>query len=384
MDQTIHLPGLLSSALPRRRGRARIALQVADWPPQDRVAWEHACTPVSLLADTPRPGATWRQTTRQVVAQTYGVWLAFLSSVDALPSIAHPSARLARELIDAFIDSLRESGSSSVTLATTLGRLVMAANAMWPDRDWAWLRATRATLQRQATPSRGKAGRLVSPVVLLDVGWQLMAEADAMPERLRATAARLYRDGLLIAFIALSLLRRRTVASIELGRHLHRGADGWSLHFSAADTKNDTPDVRQFPPALVPALERYLTAYRPIFAARHKGAPSVSLWLGPHGKALSALAIWQIVTRHTRARLGIAVTPHLFRDAGVTFLGDEDPEHVRMGACLLGHSSFRTTERHYILAQSRNALRRHQAAITAERAALRRRRSKSSVEADDS
>jgi hypothetical protein len=63
--------------------------------------------------------------------------------------------------------------------------------------------------------------------------------------------------------------------------------------------------------------------------------------------------------------------------------GAEDPEHVRMGARLLGHSSFQTTERHYILAQSRNALRRHQEAITAERVALRRRRSKSSAEADD-
>lgn len=54
--------------------------------------------------------------------------------------------------------------------------------------------------------------------------------------------------------------------------------------------------------------------------------------------------------------------------------GDVDPEHVRMAAPLLGHASFTTTERHYILAKNRNALRLHQETIMARRAALRRRR----------
>jgi hypothetical protein len=37
----------------------------------------------------------------------------------------------------------------------------------------------------------------------------------------------------------------------------------------------------------------------------------------------------------------------------------EDPDHVRMAARLLGHASLQTTERYYIAANTRSALRRH-------------------------
>jgi integrase/recombinase XerD len=42
-------------------------------------------------------------------------------------------------------------------------------------------------------------------------------------------------------------------------------------------------------------------------------------------------------------------------DAAVTFWSIHDPRNVRGAKDLLGHASFATTEKHYIMAQSRMA-----------------------------
>lgn len=356
---------------PRRRGRARIVLRLEDWPGPDRRAWEHACTPTSLLDDGGQ-AAAWRPATRDAIAWSYSRWLTYLSRAGELVDLPDPAVRLTPERMQAFVVDLHDSGHGSVTLAGIVSHLAMAASALWPGRDWAWLRVLRARLQCRAVPSRRKVGRLVSPVALFDIGRQLMAEAEAMPERLRVTAARTYRDGLLIAFLALSLPRRKNLAAIERGQQLRREAERRTVLFTAEETKTHTVDTRLFPPALLPALERYLASFRPVFAARCQGGPSTAPWPGPDGRPLSAHAIWKLVTRHTLARLGTAVNPHLFRDAAATFLGDQEPENVRMAAALLGHADFRTTERHYILAQSRNAFRIHQEAVLAHGTALSR------------
>ena len=54
-------------------------------------------------------------------------------------------------------------------------------------------------------------------------------------------------------------------------------------------------------------------------------------------------------------RVGIRVNPHRFPHAAATLLSIHDPANVRCAKDLLGHASFRTTEAHYIMAQSRMA-----------------------------
>ena len=59
--------------------------------------------------------------------------------------------------------------------------------------------------------------------------------------------------------------------------------------------------------------------------------------------------------RRTRDALGFPVNPHRFRRAAATFWSSRDPANVRGVKDLLGHMSFDTTEKHYIMAQSRVA-----------------------------
>jgi len=65
--------------------------------------------------------------------------------------------------------------------------------------------------------------------------------------------------------------------------------------------------------------------------------------------------IYLTIRRRTREVLGFPVNPHHFRRAAATLWSSRDPANVRGVKDLLGHASFSTTEKHYIMAQSRGA-----------------------------
>jgi integrase len=59
--------------------------------------------------------------------------------------------------------------------------------------------------------------------------------------------------------------------------------------------------------------------------------------------------------KRTRRAFGFGVNLHRFRHAAATFWSVQDPFNVRGAKDLLGQASFATTEKHYIMAQSRLA-----------------------------
>ena len=78
-------------------------------------------------------------------------------------------------------------------------------------------------------------------------------------------------------------------------------------------------------------------------------------------------AIYAAVQRRTREALGFPVNPHRFRHAAATLWSIRDPVNVRGVKDLLGHASFGTTEKYYIMAQSRIAGRALARAIGSKR-----------------
>ncbi len=92
-----------------------------------------------------------------------------------------------------------------------------------------------------------------------------------------------------------------------------------------------------------------------------------ALWLSRWGAPLTARGARALVEQYTRERFGHHVNCHLFRDCAATSLAEDNPEHVRIAADLLGHRSFATTARYYIAAGQRRALRRVQGTILAHR-----------------
>lgn len=99
--------------------------------------------------------------------------------------------------------------------------------------------ASRIALK--AKPSRSKAGRIVRPRQLLELGTTLMAEADAALAEDPRSAALAYRNGLLIALMALVPLRSGNFSQMEFGRHLARLGDGIRVAFAAGEMKTHRP-----------------------------------------------------------------------------------------------------------------------------------------------
>jgi integrase len=80
----------------------------------------------------------------------------------------------------------------------------------------------------------------------------------------------------------------------------------------------------------------------------------------------------------TKARLGIAVSPHRLRDASATFVVEDLPEHAPLAALLLGHRSPRMTDEYTETAEQIEASRKVAAHLDAEHAELARAVSASS------
>ncbi len=75
----------------------------------------------------------------------------------------------------------------------------------------------------------------------------------------------------------------------------------------------------------------------------------------------------------TQALFGHVINLHLFRDSAATSTAIEDPEHVHIVRSILGHSTLRSGERHYIHARMLEASRRYQERILELRRRSRRR-----------
>ena len=364
------------------------ALPLAQWPAADRLAWEAAHRQPDFL-EAGGHGATWRPASQHSAVRAYGRWLGWLTAQGVELDAEAPASRLSLERIRAYV-AFAQEGRASVTVASYAGVLCMVVRALFPDTDWGWLRAVQRRLRRRSVPARSKQQRLVPAYDLRQLGLDLIERAGgvlaepctvATPPRPRIAAARDYRDGLLIALLASRPLRVSNLLGIEIGEHLRHSGARTTLSFKARETKQNRALHTVWPEDLALALTRYLAEVRPMLiaapapgnAARYTKPLGARLWVGQGGTPLSPAGLQKALKRHTARRFGHIVNAHLFRDCLATTLANEDPNHVRYAAPLLGHTTRRTTERGYIAADSRAALSRHHDQLAAIRKTARQR-----------
>jgi integrase/recombinase XerD len=243
---------------------------------------------------------------------------------------------------------------------------------MMPDLDWTWLKTVKARLHAAASVVARK-GPVITSVQLLGLGQQLMDEShpSLSPPISLADAVR-YRDGLMIALLALVPLRRKNIAAIEIGRHLVREGDGWFIIIPREETKTGTSIEFAVPELLVPYLATYLGIVRPRML---QGPSCKALWISREDGALSYSAIGEVITRHTTRRLGVRISPHDVRDAAATTWAVAAPGQIGIARDLLSHSDLRTTTRYYNRARGIEASRAY-----AQLIAERRRRQRSTAD----
>jgi integrase len=327
-------------------------LRFPHWPAEDQSRWKAAFKSGDRF-DESSPGAHLAASTRQVWQESYARFLGFISAhyrnLLALP----PETRIDRDIVSEYV-AWRRRSCGDMTIAIDLDHLRGALKLLCPDADWAWL---LTIIKRIAATAPRKAGKyhLVTSDRLYALGIQLMdravADADAAGRISKACAFQ-YRDGLVIALLALIPLRRRTLAALRIGQHLVKTGDLWSLEIPAADTKANRSLDYPISEKISGRIDLYLARFRSCIPGADKHA---SLWSSNQGRPMCGMAIYAAVRKRTREAFGFAVNLHRFRHAAASFWSSRDPVNVKGVKDLLGHASFGTTDKHYIMGQSRLA-----------------------------
>jgi integrase/recombinase XerD len=331
--------------------RARSYLPYAAWPEDDRTRWNAAFKAGTDLFDDCGAGVHLAERTRQQIQYAYGKFLAFLSARHSNLLARAPAERLDRKVVEEYIQSQPKS-CGGVTLANYLNHLQMALRYICPRRDWSWLLqiARRIATQAKRKPEKH---HLVTSETLYALGMKLMDRpiADGKSARTRSVQTS-YRDGLAISLLAIAPLRRRTLAALRIGKHLVRSGDGWLLDIPPEDIKTKRPIEYSMSAELSGRIDVYLNYIRPQMPG---SGTHDFLWASSRGRSMGDASIYNSVRRRTRKALGFPVNLHRFRRAAATLWSARDPANVRGVKDLLGHASFSTTEKYYIMSQSRIA-----------------------------
>jgi site-specific recombinase XerD len=307
------------------------SLPEEQWPAADRAAWQEARRP-SLRLQRGGTASHLRPVVQHDLRKRYGLFLDFLTRSGRLDMNALAGEQVTPENVEGYVAELT-SRVSSVTVYGSIQKLRRFVQLVAPGNDLGWLIEIERQLHSERRP-RPKWDRVVTTDVLVDAGRTLMAEAE-ITKRPKLSRARMFRNGLMVALLAYCPIRLKNFAALEIGRSFVNVDSTWWIVLTAAETKEKRADERPVPDDLTNSIERYLEIYRPILAGGKAGANA--LWFAINGKPMSYASMGELIAETTRMTIGVAVSPHLFRTAGVTTLATRAGDQPHAGRALLHH-----------------------------------------------
>jgi len=294
-----------------------------------------------------------KPTTRMSLIRPYGYLLDFCRQNGLFDPNAEAGAHVIPKIINAFVRELHHR-VGSVTRASYLGKIRRIATILAPRRDLAWLSEIETDLHYEARP-RPKHHRIVSSDRLLALGLELIRRGETISHLTDLARARLVRDGLMIALLAVCPIRLRNFAELCIGRQMRRIGENWWIILEADETKSGRPDERPVPEIVTAHIDHWLERWHPLFLE-----PGDAFWPSTKGGPLAYTYVGQIITETTLRELGVAVSPHLFRDCAVHTVAIAAGDRMGVASGLLQHTDQRTTEKHYNKGASLGAVRRYQ------------------------
>ena len=333
-------------------GRERRGLKLNEWPVADRLAWEAACKPSSLLKKG-GSASHLNSVSKEDIARRYGLFLGFLKLNGYFDPDAPPSGQVTPANVQAYKADLA-TRVSSVTAWNSIYKFRRAAQLIAPSLDFSWLVEIEGDLAFVMEP-RSKLDKLIFAERIVEAGLTLIAEAKQFA-RADFVRARGIRNGLMIALLVLCPSRLKNFAALEIGRTFKQITGKWWIVLPAASTKTRRrPEERPIAEWLNPYIELYISEARPVLltaSQQHTDA----LWISSSTRGpMTPRKVGSLISQVTRETLGIAISPHLFRTMDVTTIVDAKSDLPHLGSALLGHTDPRITEEHYNRATSMSA-----------------------------
>ncbi len=311
------------------------------WPAAERVAWDEARRP-SVRLKRGGSASHLRAVVQHDLGKRNGLFLESVARAGRLDMNAPAGAHVTPENVEPYVAELKRR-VSSVTVYGSIQKLRRFVQLIAPDRDLGWLIEIERELYSERRP-RPKWDWVVTTDVLVDAGRTLMAEAE-ITKRPKLTRARKFRNGLIVALLAYCPIRLKNYVALEIGRSFVNVDGTWWIVLTAAETKEKREDERPVPEELTDSIERFLKIYRPVLA-RGK-AETNALWLAIDGKPMSYASMAELIPETTRITIGVAISPHLFRTAGVTTLATRAGDKPHAGSALLHHQPGPVTQENY-------------------------------------
>jgi integrase len=332
---------------PSEKAKIR-SLPIEFWPEADRRAWMSASQPSQRLKRG-GAGSHMKLITLNDLGRRYGYFLDCLNRRGLLDPNKAAGAHVTPENVDTYLKELI-ARVSSVTAYGSIYKLRRACELIDPASDLSWLADIEKDLALMMRP-RSKAERWVLTEVLVEAGLALIAEAENSRKMPKLSQARQVRNGLMVAMLAMHPVRLKNFADLEIGRNFVEINGSWWIALSASETKEGRPDERRIDDLLQPALDRYLRKYRPALAEGDQS--NAALWLSSNdGASMSYSGVERALTEATRAAVGVAVSPHLFRTAIASSAAIHGGASPHLASALLHHTDPRVTEAHYNRASS--------------------------------
>ena len=232
-----------------------------------------------------------------------------------------------------------------ITFATRLSAVLQASQALFPQRDWDWLR-NLARAGYNLAPDKGAwsprhADRLVGAGRLRRAALAALVQTTRKPITLGTATA--FRDALIVLLLTHEPLRRRDLARLPVTCLEWR--DDNSVRLKSTTSKNHQDVDRLFTGDVADYLRLWVERYRPTLLAG-SDREAACLFVGRAGAPLTAGNLTRLVRTWTRAQLGQALSPHDVRGA-VAYTVVAHGGDVVAASTLLRDRDSQVVERHY-------------------------------------
>jgi integrase len=315
-------------------------MPIEEWPATDRLAWEQACRPAPLL--TMAGLATGlAHITREKRAGEWGRYLSYLRDVGELDADEPTAQRLNPTRLAGYIGSLR-SRMRDISAWYNVNDLSYFVPLIAPGHDWSWVRRHPAMPTLREVRASRKPISPPDPTLLFARALQFCRSLAASP--LSETTAVRFRDGLIVAFATWSVLRRKNLAEMEIGRHLMIYDNFMRVVFDTS-VKNDAVIDSPVPELLRPNIVNYLCRYRPRLLKMN--VDFRSLWITSQGAPLAYGAFADLFKRMGIRLIGRPISVHSARHAYASMTLSLDARDIEMASAGLAHAGTSSVNRYY-------------------------------------